>query len=111
MILSLREQFSKTFTKSLELCSNKDTPYYQLIHSQLLSQPNNNTKANNKPTITVLGLRQSNHWKPTTHHHPPPPGIQNYMIEQKYSKTQKIKVICLYEETPKQFLNPTQPQK
>ena len=29
------------------------------------------------------------------------------MIEQKESKTQKIKVISLYEETPKQFLNPT----
>ena len=29
------------------------------------------------------------------------------MIEQKQSKTQKTKVISLYEETPKQFLNPT----
>ena len=29
------------------------------------------------------------------------------MIEQKKSKTQKTKVISLYEETPKHFLNPT----
>ena len=28
------------------------------------------------------------------------------MIEQKSSKTQKTKVISLYEETPKQFFNP-----
>ena len=33
----------------------------------LLSQPNNNHNPNNKTTITVVGLRQSNHWE---HHHP-----------------------------------------
>ena len=43
---------------------------------KLLSQPNNNHNPNNKTTITVVGLRQSNHWEPpppppppTTHHH------------------------------------------
>ena len=29
------------------------------------------------------------------------------MIEQQYSKTQKTKIIGLYEESSKQFLNPT----
>ena len=33
-----------------------------------LSQPNNNHKPNNKTTITVVGLRQSNHLE----YHPPP---------------------------------------
>ena len=32
---------------------------------------------------------------------------QNYMIEQKKKNTLKTKVISLYQETPKQFLNPT----
>ena len=52
-------------------------------------------------------MRLSNHWEhpPTTH---PPTGTQNYMIEQKESKTQKTKDISLYEETPKQLnLTPT----
>ena len=35
----------------------------------------------------------------------------NYMIEQKKRKNQKTKVIILYKETPKQFLNPTQTLK
>ena len=34
----------------------------------LLSQPNKNHNPNNKTTITVVGLRQSNHWQ----HHPTP---------------------------------------
>ena len=67
----------------------------------ILSQPNNYHNPNNKTTITVFGQRQSNRWEP------PPTGTQNYMIEQKQSKTQKTKVISQYEETPKQFLNPT----
>ena len=70
-----------------------------LARNFILSQPNNKT------TISVVGLRQSNRWE---HHHPPTTtGTQNYMIEQKQSKTQKTKVISLYQETPKQFLNPT----
>ena len=48
------------------------------------------------PTTTTINTIQ-----------PPPTETQNYMIEQKKSKTQKTKVISLYEETPKQFLNPT----
>jgi len=40
--------------------------------------------------------------------HPnPPPLTQNYMIEKIQSITLKAKVINLYEETTKQFLNPT----
>ena len=35
----------------------------------ILSQPNNNHNPNNKTTITVVELRQSNHWEP--------PGTQN----------------------------------
>ena len=31
----------------------------------------------------------------------------NYLIEQKQNNTLKTKVLSLYEETPKQFLNPT----
>ena len=65
----------------------------------------------NKTTKTVVGLRLSNCCEqptPTTH---PPPQTQNYMIEQKQSNTLKTKDISLYEETPKQFLNPTSTPK
>ena len=34
-----------------------------------LSQPNNNRNTNNKTTITIVGLRQSNRWE----YHPPTP--------------------------------------
>ena len=42
-----------------------------------LSQSNNNHNPNNKTTINVVGLRQSNHWNTTTHQqqHPQPPTI------------------------------------
>ena len=69
-----------------------------IVTSQQQPQPQQQT------TITVVGLRQSNRWEYHTHH---PPGTQNYIIEQKKSKSQKTKVISLYQETPKQFLNPT----
>ena len=36
-----------------------------------------------------------------------PTTIRNSTFHQLSSKTQKTKVISLYEETPKQFLNPT----
>ena len=65
-----------------------------------LSQPNNNHNPNNKIIITVVGLRLSNCLEP------PPQQTQNYMIEQKQSKTQKTKVISLYQETPNQLLYP-----
>ena len=59
-------------------------------------------------TTTTPTTKLSNRWKP-----PPPTTTQtqNYMIEQKYSKTQKTKDISLFEETPKQFLNPTSSPK
>ena len=57
----------------------------------MLSQPNNKT------TKTVVGLKLSNCWEPP----PTTTGTQNYMIERKQSKTQKTKVISLYEKTPK----------
>ena len=54
--------------------TSHDQQYYSL------SQPNNYHDPNNKTTITVVGLRQSNRWEP-----PPPPttGTQDYMKEQK----------------------------
>ena len=65
-----------------------------------MSQPSSkNHNPNNKITKTVVGLRQiiaGNH---------PPQQTKNHMIEQKESNTLK-KFISLYEETPKQFLNP-----
>ena len=72
------------------------------------SQPNNNKNHNpdNKTTKTVVGLILSNRWEPPT-----TTETQNYMIEKKQSKTQKAKVIGLYEETPKQFLIRTPTQK
>ena len=67
-----------------------------LISGAKLSQPNNNHNPNNKTTITVVGLRLSNRWEP-----PPTTTTQtqNYMIEQKWRKTEKTKAISLYEET------------
>ena len=62
-----------------------------------------NHNPNNKTTKTVVGLRLSNPWEPP----PPTTQTENYMIEQMYSNTLKTKVISLYEETRKQFLNPT----
>ena len=65
----------------------------------LLSQPNNNHNPNNKTTMTVVGLRLSNRWEPPTTE------TQNYKIESELSHTKKV--VGMYEETPKQFLNPT----
>ena len=63
-------------------------------HNQIsrLSLTNNNHNPNNKTTITVVGLRQSNRWEyhqpppttnTTTHHSPPITQTQNYMIQHK----------------------------
>ena len=60
-----------------------------------MSQPNNNHNPDKKKTITLVGLKLSNHWEP------PQTQIQHYMIEQKWSDTLETKVIGLYEETPK----------
>ena len=80
------------------------------LYAILLSQPNNNHNPNNKTTITVVGLRQSNRWEhhlpTTTTHHRNSKLHDRVEIEQ----TQKTKVISLYEETPKQFLTLPQPQ-
>ena len=46
------------------------------INILLLSQPNNNHNPNNKTTISVVGLRQSNCWE---HYNPPTTQTQNYM--------------------------------
>ena len=98
-----------------EICSKEVKRFDKMIIQTLkkkklilnkLSQPNNNHNPNHKTTITVVGMRLSNRWEP-----PPPTTTttqtQNYMIEQKQSNTLKTKVIGLYKETPKQFLNPT----
>ena len=47
------------------------TTILSMIRAFILSQPNNNHNPNNKTTITVVGLRLSNHWE--YHHHPPTP--------------------------------------
>ena len=39
-------------------------PIIALMWLKFLSQPNNNHNPNNKTTITVVGLRQSNRWEP-----------------------------------------------
>ena len=49
-----------------------------IIDREILSQPNNNHNPDNKTTITVVCLRQSNRWEP-----PPPTQTQNYIIGQK----------------------------
>ena len=61
-----------TYRSSKMTCRSLKTNFNQTLSTFLynisLSQPNNNHNPNNKTTITVVGLRESNRWKP-----PPPP--------------------------------------
>ena len=70
-------------------------------------KPNNNHNPNNKTTITLVGLRliAGNHLPPTylPTHHTNSKLHNRAEIEQNSEK----KGVILYEETPKQFLNPT----
>ena len=68
-----------------------------------LSQPNNNHNPNNKTTLTVVGLRLINRWEPPPTHHRNSKQHDRAEIENNL----KTKVISLYKETKKQFLNPT----
>ena len=43
---------------------DENSPFGEIPHcEEILSQPNNNHNPNNKTTITVVGLRQSNRWE------------------------------------------------
>ena len=55
---------------------------------KLLSQPNNNHNPNNKTTITVVGLRLSNHWEyhPHPHHHHTNSKIHDRVEIEQYSE-------------------------
>ena len=57
----------------------------------ILSQPNNNHNPNNKTTITVVGLRQSNCWEP------PPPTRNSKLPDRAKLRKQKLLV---YIRTP-----------
>ena len=51
--------------------------------SQFLSQPNNNHNSNNKTTISVVGLRQSNCWEP-------PPTTRNSKLHDRAEMEQNL---------------------
>ena len=53
--------------------TESDSRNFTIVTAQQQPQPNNKT------TITVVELRQSNRWE----YHHVPPQTQNYMIEQK----------------------------
>ena len=59
--------------------------------------PTTTTAPTIKTTKTVVGLRLSNRWEPPTK------GTQNYMIEQKESKTQKKKLLVYIRRPQNSF--------
>ena len=71
-----------------------------------LSQPNNhhNHNPNNKTTDTCVGLRLSKRWETTHHHYHTNSKLCNRTEKNNIEKT---KTVQIYEENPKQFLNPS----
>ena len=71
----------------LFLKDNLPMHYSSCIHFiwNLLSQPNNNHNPNNKTTITVVGLIQSNRWEPAS-----PPIQKNSKLYDRAEKEQNL---------------------
>ena len=76
----------------------------------LLSQPNNNHNPNNKTTITVVGLRLSNHWE-----HPPPTHHDRAEIEQNSENKSCYSILrdpkTVFEPYPNPKNSPLGPKK
>ena len=73
------------------------------IEIQILSHPCDPPTPKFKTTLTVVGLRLINRWEPPPTHHRNSKQQDRAEIENNL----KTKVISLYKETKKQFLNPT----
>ena len=80
----------------------------------LFSQPNNNYNPDNKTTKTVVGLRQSNCWKPlptTSTTHSQPNTNSKLYDEADIDNNLKTKVISLNEEVQNSFWTPSKVEK